>query len=178
MKHKAVWGVIVAAVLLVLVVGIGGTALGITGTAAAGSRTQGTTQQAYAPLINPSEFATTIDNKYFPLKPGTTFVYKGNSGGDPERDVMSVTHSTKRIMGVKCMVVKDRVFAQGKLGEKTFDWYAQDNKGNVWYFGENSKEYKNGHVVSTGGSWEAGKAGAKPGIIMQAYPKVGQTYRQ
>jgi hypothetical protein len=174
MKHKAVWGVIVAAVLLVLVVGIGGTALRITGTAAAGS----TSQQAYAPHINPSEFATTIDNKYFPLKPGTTFVYKGNSGGDPERDVMSVTHSTKRIMGVKCVVVKDRVFAQGKLGEKTFDWYAQDNKGNVWYFGENSKEYKNGHVVSTGGSWEAGKEGAKPGIIMQAHPKVGQTYRQ
>jgi hypothetical protein len=174
MRHKAVWGVIVAAVLLVLVVGIGGTALRITGTAAAGS----TTQQAYAPHINPSEFATTIDNKYFRLKPGTTFVYKGNSGGDPERDVMSVTHSTKRIMGVKCVVVKDRVFAQGKLGEKTFDWYAQDNKGNVWYFGENSKEYKKGHVVSTVGSWEAGKAGAKPGIIMQAHPKVGQTYRQ
>jgi hypothetical protein len=172
MRHKAVWGVIVAAVLLVLVVGIGGTALRITGTAA-GS----TTQQAYAPHINPSEFATTIDNKYFPLKPGTTFVYKGNSGGDPERDVMSVTHSTKRIMGVKCVVVKDRVFAQGKLGEKTFDWYAQDKKGNVWYFGEDSKEYKNGKV-STAGSWEAGKAGAKPGIIMQAHPKVGQTYRQ
>ena len=90
---------------------------------------------------------------------------------------MSVTHSTKRIMGVKCVVVKDRVFAQGKLGEKTFDYYAQDKNGNVWYFGEDSKEYKNGKV-STGGSWEAGKAGAKPGIIMQAHPKVGQTYRQ
>ena len=137
----------------------------------------GTTQQAYAPHINPSEFATTIDNKYFPLKPGTTFVYKGNSGGDPERDVMSVTHSTKQIMGVKCVVVDDRIWAQGKLSEKTFDWYAQDKKGNVWYFGEDTKEYENGKV-STEGSWEAGKAGAKPGIIMLAHPKVGQTYRQ
>src|SRR5215210_5961604 len=176
MRQKAVLGVIVAAVLLVLVVGIGGTALGITGTAAAGTTTQGTTQQAYAPHIKTSEFTTKIDNKYFPLKPGTTFVYQGKSAGNAERDVMTVTHSTKRIMGVECVVVKDRVFAQGKLGEKTFDWYAQDKKGNVWYFGEDSKEYKNGKV-STGGSWEAGKAGAKPGI-MQAHPKVGQTYRQ
>jgi hypothetical protein len=177
MRHKVVLGVMVAAVLLVLVVGIGGTALGIRGTAAAGRTTQGTPQQAYAPHINPSGFTTKIDNKYFPLKPGTTFVYQGNSGGNPERDVMTVTHSTKRIMGVKCVVVDDRVFAKGKLGEKTFDWYAQDKKGNVWYFGENSKAYKNGKV-STGGSWEAGKAGAKPGIIMQAHPKVGQSYRQ
>jgi hypothetical protein len=177
MRHKAVFGALVAVVLL-LTAGLGGTALRMTtGTASAGGTTQGTTQQAYAPHINPSDFATKIDNKYFPLKPGTTFVYQGNSGGNPERDVMSVTHSTKRIMGVKCVVVKDRVFAKGKLGEKTFDWYAQDKKGNVWYFGEDSKEYKNGEV-STGGSWEAGKAGAKPGIIMQVHPKVGQTYRQ
>src|SRR5919112_4916019 len=163
-------GVLVAAVL-VLAAGLGGIASGMTGGAT------GAPQQAYAPHINPSGFTTKIDNKYYPLKPGTTFVYQGNSGGNPERDVMTVTHSTKRIMGVKCVVVDDRVFAKGKLGEKTFDWYAQDEKGNVWYFGENSKAYKNGKV-STGGSWEAGKAGAKPGIIMQAHPKVGQTYRQ
>jgi hypothetical protein len=176
-RHKAVFFGALVAVVLLLVAGLGGTALRMTTASAAGTTTQGTTQQAYAPHINPSGFTTKIDNKYFPLKPGTTFVYQGNSGGNPERDVMTVTHSTKRIMGVKCVVVKDRVFAQGKLGEKTFDWYAQDKKGNVWYFGEDSKAYKNGKV-STGGSWEAGKAGAKPGIIMQAHPKVGQTYRQ
>jgi hypothetical protein len=171
MRRKALLlGLLVGAVL-VLVAGLGGIALGMT------NGTTGTTQQAYAPHINPSDFTTKIDNKYFPLKPGTTFVYQGNSGGNPERDVMSVTHSTKQIMGVKCVVVDDRVWAQGKLTEKTFDWYAQDKKGNVWYFGENSKEYKNGKV-STGGSWEAGKHGAKPGIIMQTHPKVGQTYRQ
>jgi hypothetical protein len=90
---------------------------------------------------------------------------------------MTVTHSTKKVMGVKCVVVDDRVWVHGNLTEKTFDYYAQDKKGNVWYFGENSKEYKNGKV-STRGSWEAGKHGAKPGIIMQANPKVGQSYRQ
>ena len=90
----------------------------------------------------------------------------------------TATHSTRKVMGVKCVVVDDRVWAGGKRTEKTFDWYAQDKKGNVWYFGEDSKEYKHGEVLSTKGSWEAGKHGAKPGIIMQAHPKVGQTYRQ
>jgi hypothetical protein len=171
MRRKALLlGLLVGAVL-VLAAGLGGIALGMT------SGATGTTQQAYAPHIDPSEFTTKIDNKYFPLKPGTTFVYRGNSGGNPERDVMTVTHSTKKVMDVKCVVVDDRVWAHGNLTEKTFDWYAQDKKGNVWYFGEDSKEYKNGKV-STGGSWEAGKNGAKPGIIMQAHPKVGQTYRQ
>src|SRR5919112_1906036 len=148
-------GVLVAAVL-VLAAGLGGIASGMTGGAT------GAPQQAYAPHINPSGFTTKIDNKYFPLKPGTTFVYQGNTGGKQERDVMSVTHSTKQIMGVKCVVVDDRVWAGGKLAEKTFDYYAQDKKGNV----------------STQGSWEAGKNGAKPGIIMQSHPKVGQSYRQ
>src|SRR4029450_669881 len=151
------------AVVLLLTAGLGGATLRMTtGSAAAGTTHQGTTQQAYPPHINPSGFTTKIDNKYFPLKPGTTFVYQGNSGGNPERDVMTVTHSTKRIMGVKCVVVDDRVWARGKLTEKTFDYYAQDKKGTVWYFGENSKAYKNGKMVSTEGSWEAGKAGAKP----------------
>jgi hypothetical protein len=171
MRRKALLLSVLVGAVLVLAAGLAGIALGMTNGAT------GTTQQAYAPHINPSDFTTKIDNKYFPLKPGTTFVYQGNSGRNPERDVMSVTHSTKKVMGVKCVVVDDRVLAHGKLTEKTFDWYAQDKKGNVWYFGENSKEYKNGKV-STGGSWEAGKNGAKPGIIMQAHPKVGQTYRQ
>ena len=173
MKRKALLlGLLVGAVL-VLAAGLGGIALGMTSGA-----TGTTTQQAYAPHINSSNFTTKIDNIYFPLKPGTTFVYRGNSEGNPERDVMSVTHSTKKVMGVKCVVVDDRVWAGGKLTEKTFDYYAQDKAGNVWYFGEDSKEYKKNGKVSTEGSWEAGKHGAKPGIIMQAHPKVGQSYRQ
>src|SRR5215203_5405329 len=136
------------------------------------------TQKTYAPRIEPADFTTRIDNKYFPLEPGTTFVYKGKFHGSAERDVMAVTHDTKNIMGVKCVVVDDSVTEGGKLVEQTYDWYAQDKKGNVWYFGEDSKEYENGKVKSTGGSWEAGKDGAKPGIIMPANPEVGKTYRQ
>lgn len=72
---------------------------------------------------------------------------------------MNVTSDTRNIMGVDCVVVDDRVTEGGELTEQTYDWYAQDEKGNVWYFGEYSKEYENGKVKSTEGSWEAGKDG-------------------
>src|SRR5215211_3449151 len=116
-------------------------------------------QKAYTPNIDPAEFTTTIDNEYFPMKPGTVFLYKGGT----ERDRMTVTHRTKMVMGVECVVVDDRAWEEGKLVEKTYDWFTQDKKGNVWYFGEDTKEYDNGKVVSTKGSWEAGVDGAKPG---------------
>jgi hypothetical protein len=131
-------------------------------------------QKAYTPHIDPADFTTKIDNAYFPMKPGTTFIYQGGT----ERGEMSVTSDTKKVMGVECVVVDDRAWEDGKLIERTFDWFAQDKEGTVWYFGEDTKEYENGEVVSTKGSWEAGVDGAKPGIIMQADPKVGQSYYQ
>jgi hypothetical protein len=89
-----------------------------------------------------------------------------------------VTSETKRVLGVTTVVVRDGAFVDGKLVEDTRDWYAQDQDGNVWYFGEDTKEYKNGKVTGTAGSWQAGAKGAKPGIIMKARPRVGETYRQ
>ena len=130
--------------------------------------------KAYAPHIDPAEFTTKVDNEYFPMKPGTTFLYEGGQ----ERDEFAVTDETKKVMGVECVVVNDKAWEEGKLIERTYDWFAQDKEGSVWYFGEDTKEYKNGKVVSTKGSWEAGVDGAKPGIIMQADPKVGESYRQ
>jgi hypothetical protein len=130
--------------------------------------------KAYTPHINPAEFTTTIDNEYFPMKPGTTFLYEGKG----EHGEMRVTHDTKKVMSVECVVVEDKEWEGNQLIERTYDWFAQDNKGTVWYFGEDTKEYENGKVVSTKGSWEAGVDGAKAGIIMQADPKVGQSYRQ
>jgi hypothetical protein len=91
---------------------------------------------------------------------------------------MSVTNQTKVILGVNTTVVHDKVWADGKLIEETFDWYAQDKEGNVWYLGEDSKEFEDGKVVSTEGSWEAGVDSAKPGIIMKANPHVGDGYLQ
>jgi hypothetical protein len=133
-----------------------------------------TQKKAYTPHIDPVDFTTTIDNQYFPLKPGTTFDYDGGA----ERDEFTVTSDTKKVMGVECVVVNDKAWENGKLIEQTYDWFAQDKEGNVWYFGEDTKEYENGKVTSTKGSWEAGVDGAKPGIIMQADPKVGESYRQ
>jgi hypothetical protein len=91
---------------------------------------------------------------------------------------MVVTRQTKMILGVRCTVVRDTVFQHGRPIERTFDWYAQDKKGNVWYVGEDSLELQNGHLVRAPDSWEAGVNGAKPGIIMKGTPKRGEVYRQ
>ena len=132
----------------------------------------------YAPQIDPSNFVDKIDNRYMMLTPGTTFFYEGKTADGPERVETYVSHKTRDVLGVKCTIVRDKAFLNGKLSEDTFDWYAQDREGNVWYFGEDTKEYENGKVVSTKGSWEAGVDGAKPGIVMEANPQVGDSYRQ
>lgn len=132
----------------------------------------------YNPVIDPADFVTTIDNPYFPLVPGTTYTYQGETEESIEEIKVFVTHETKNILGISCIVVRDTVTVDGELVEDTYDWYAQDEEGNIWYMGEDSKEYENGEVVSTEGSWEAGVDGAKPGIIWQADPQVGGSYRQ
>jgi hypothetical protein len=131
-----------------------------------------------SPRFDPDNFVRAVDNRLFPLRPGTRFVFKGEEDGETETNVTIVTHDRKSILGISAIVVLDRVFVHGELKEKTFDWYAQDRQGNVWYLGENTKEYEDGKVVSTEGSWEAGRQGAKPGIIMLAHPRVRDRYRQ
>jgi hypothetical protein len=138
------------------------------------------TRGAYSPSISPSNFVATIDNRYFPLKPGTGFHYRGvaEDGKTPQTDDMVVTHATKMILGVKCTVVRDTVRSRGRLLERTFDWYAQDKAGNVWYMGEDAREVHHGRLVRADDSWEGGRRGAKPGIIMPGDPRVGDSYRQ
>ncbi len=131
--------------------------------------------ESYDPAIVPADFVAGIDNPLWPLLPGTQFVFEG---GD-ETITVTVTADTKEILGVTAMVVHDVVTVSGELLEDTYDWYAQDTAGNVWYLGEDTKEYENGQVVSTAGSWEAGVDGAKAGIVMHAVqPPVGIPYRQ
>jgi hypothetical protein len=116
-----------------------------------------------------------IDNKYFPLKAGTTFTYLGSSDGVKTKDVFVVTGDTKEILGIKARVVHDTVYEKNKATEDTFDWFAQDSGGNVWYMGEATTDLETG---SHEGSWEAGVNGAKAGIIMTANPQPGDTYNQ
>jgi hypothetical protein len=137
-----------------------------------------TAELRYAPRFDPDNFVRVVDNRFFPLKPGTRFVYFGEEDGEAEKNVTVVTHDRKDILGISAIVVLDQVFVHGELKEKTFDWYAQDKNGNVWYLGEDTKEFEDGKVVSTEGSWEAGVDGAEAGIIMPAHPQVGQRYRQ
>ena len=132
----------------------------------------------YAPVIDPAKFVTRIDNPYFPLQPGRTFVYEGKTEVGNEHDEVYVSRDTKVIVGVTCVVVTDTVTVDGKLEELTIDWYAQDKQGNVWYFGEDAKAYDKDNVISTHGSWEAGVNGAKPGIVMPVNPQPGDPYRQ
>jgi hypothetical protein len=81
-------------------------------------------------------------------------------------------------MGIDAVVVLDRVWAGGKPEERTFDWYAQDKDGNVWYLGEDSSDFQHGHWVRNDGSWTAGVGNGKPGVIMLAHPRRGDAYRQ
>jgi hypothetical protein len=133
---------------------------------------------SYNPVIDPADFVASINNQYLPTVPGTTFHYESQTQSGVETDDVFVTHDTKLILGVTCTVVLDTVSLEGALIEQTLDWYAQDEHGNVWYFGEDSKQYQNGQVVGTAGSWEAGVNDAKPGIVMEADPKPGDAYRQ
>ncbi|HYX88671.1 MAG TPA: hypothetical protein VE753_04835 [Gaiellaceae bacterium] len=119
-----------------------------------------------------------IDNPWLPLRPGTTFVYSGTKDGKHARDVVTVSAETKEILGVTCVVVRDRLALAGEPAEQTADWYAQDDDGNVWYFGEATRELQNGKVTTTEGSWEAGVHGARPGVVMEAKPRVGDAYEQ
>jgi hypothetical protein len=136
---------------------------------------------ASSPTVGPipGNFVARVTNPWFPLLPGTTFVYRGVKDGKTARDVVTVTHATKTIQGVRCTAVRDRLYLAGRLEERTTDWYAQDRRGNVWYFGESTAELDPaGHVTSTEGSWLAGRNGAQAGIYMTARPAVGQSRRQ
>ena len=124
-------------------------------------------------------FTANVTNPWYPLKPGTTYTYKGTKDVRPSREVLKVTRRTKLIDGVPCRVLDDRLYLNAHLAERTTDWYTQDAKGNVWYYGEATAELDaQGKVTNTEGSWKAGVDGARPGIFMPAHPKVGQSFRQ
>jgi hypothetical protein len=135
----------------------------------------------YTVDIDPDDFESTgiTGNLYFPLIAGKTYVYEGKGeDGENIRVVVEFTGDTKTIMGITCVIVREQEYEDEQLIEDTFDWYAQDKDGNVWYFGEDSKEIEDGSVVGTSGSWEAGVDGALPGIIMLANPLPNLWYRQ
>jgi hypothetical protein len=148
--------------------------------AQAGASSGGGRCATYEPqLPAPGHFSKVIDNRYFPLPVGRTFLYRGAENGEKEVDRMHVTGRTKLIEGITATVVSDDVYEPpAKLAEKTFDYYAQDERGNVWYLGEDTREFLGGGKIDKAGTWLTGKHGAKPGLVMEADPRVPDAYRQ
>ena len=132
----------------------------------------------YAPDVDAADFVAVVDNPYFPMLAGSRWVYEGESDGEAERVEIVVTDQRKTVMGIAVTVVRDSVYVDEELVEDTYDWFAQDRAGNVWYLGADSREVEDGEVVSAEGSWEAGVDGALPGIVMPAEPAVGDAFRQ
>ena len=128
----------------------------------------------YSVRLDPADFVATIDNPWLPFTPGSRWVYQAGEG---ERNEVVVTDQTRTVMGIRATVVRDTETRDGALVEDTFDWYAQDRSGNVWYLGEATRAVRNGEL-SSAGSWEAGVDGAQAGIAMPAHPRVGRQYRQ
>lgn len=154
----------------------------IGGTSADGASpvSSGLPQGSEPVTLNPADFTTSIDNPYWPMRPGTRWVYRETGpDGTRQRVVVTVTNRTRKIAnGITARVVTDVVTEGGKPVEVTDDWYAQDKAGNIWYLGERTKEYENGKFKSTSGSFEAGVKGAQAGIALPANPVPGMTYRQ
>ncbi len=146
-----------------------------------GKNNSGLPQGGEHVALNPADFTTKIDNRYWPMRAGSRWVYsETDTTGSNQKVVIKVTHKTKLIAnGIEARVVRDTVTENGEPVEITKDWYAQDSTtGHIWYLGEYVTNYQNGKVINHDGSFEAGVDGAEPGVVMPANPKPGMTYRQ
>jgi hypothetical protein len=133
---------------------------------------------AYAPRIVPGEFTARVTNRYFPLVPGRTLVYRKVTGAVTEETRVTTLRETIEVGGVACAIVRDVVRENGELVEDTDDWFAQHRSGDVWYFGEIARNYEDGRLDNLDGSWRYGRDGALPGVQMRAAPRRGDAYRQ
>jgi len=134
----------------------------------------------YKPDVNISKFTNSVNitNPYFPATVGKKYIYEGQTPDGLERIEEQRLTDTKTILGITCIIVNFKAYLNGTLIEEAWDWYAQDNDGTVWYFGEAVDNYSNGVLVDHAGSWEAGVDGAQPGTIMPANPQTAMKYRE
>jgi hypothetical protein len=171
MRDRMLW---LGAVLLLVL------SLWPAGIAAAGTTCPVTLPQGSDPVtLDPAGIVNGIDNEYWPMAVGTRWTYRESDlQCNAQKFRVVLTPRAKRIEGIPVTVVHDVVSEHGETVEDTWDWYAQDVCGNVWYLGENTKEYEDGHVVTTAGSWKQGVDGAMAGVAVPADPQVGLSYRQ
>jgi PEP-CTERM motif len=124
-----------------------------------------------------------IDNPFFPVLPGPTRVYRGENDEGVEVSTLSFAGLGPVLGGVQTTTLLDRATEDGLLVEETFDYYAQDTDGNVWYMGEDVTNYRyddDGNFLGTdsASAWLTGVNGALPGYIMPAVPTLGFNYYQ
>lgn len=136
-------------------------------------------EDPYDPDLDPADFLSPAQiaqnpNPFFPLVPGNQWIYEA----EDETITVTVLDETREILGIEAVVVRDVVEEDEEPVEDTFDWFAQDVDGNVWYMGEISRNYEDGELVDIEGSWEAGVDGARPGILFRAEPVIGEVLRQ
>jgi hypothetical protein len=124
--------------------------------------------------LDSADFSADVDHPYWPMAPGSRWVYEE----DGLQVEVTVTDDTRMVDGIEARVVHDVVSEKGQVVEDTYDWYARDRDGNVWYLGEDTTEFEDGKAVSKEGSWEHGVDGAQAGILLPAHPEPGQAYRQ
>jgi hypothetical protein len=133
---------------------------------------------AYVPVVTAAELSNDITNELFPAPVGARWVYEATTDEGVEHIEVTVLADEKQVWGASVRVVRDTVWVADEMVEDTWDWYAQDPDGHVWYMGEETYEYEGGVVVCECGAWESGVDGALPGVVMLADPQVGDTYRQ
>ncbi len=170
----------VAGAVLVLAIGCTGGGEGDRDRQATAAESSDLPQSSEPTHLDPDQFSTTIDNRYWPMGPGSRWVYREiDEDGEQLRVVVTVSSVTKQLAnGVTARVVRDTVTQDGELVEDTFDWYAQHDDGTVWYLGERTAEYEDGRLTTRTGSFEAGVDGAMAGVIMPGEPAEGMRYRQ
>lgn len=141
------------------------------------------TAEAVLPTFNANNFSgnPVITNTYFPVVEGQVRSFEGAPAD--EEFIFAGLGAGPTILGVKTFTVRDRAFEEGRIVEDTFDYYAQDRSGNVWYFGEDVTNYiydSSGNLIGTNSesSWRAGVNGALPGYIMPTSLQIGFNYFQ
>lgn len=132
----------------------------------------------YDPDVDPAALSDEVTNDLFPLPVGASWVYEAETDEGLERIEVSVNGDTEEVWGATTRVVRDTVWIAGEMVEDTWDWFAQDPDGHVWYMGEDTAEYEDGEIINHEGAWESGVGGALPGVNMLADPQVGDEYRQ
>ena len=165
----------VAVALVLVESGIGA---GLLALPASNAATRHSPPTAYAPQIDPARFVPAITHPYLPMAPGVTWHYRGRADGRAIERTATVLRETRTIMGVVCTVVHDVESAGGQVVEETYDWFAQDDSGAVWCFGEDTRERTARGGLDSSGSWRAGERGAQPGVLLPGRLAPGAPYRQ